>query len=195
MLCIRNGFCLPERGKKTADIGFLKNQVSVSVSVFKIRYQPNSSVKCFQCSVMSINSCSYAVLQGYVCKALLPQKLEFALLPGCLQRGTFEAKYQEQLWYAHRTVYYLSKPKCIVQFSRVSAHSQTYQPSAILEPSARPRVTAKSSLAVLHLKDVNHASLAAARTSLRQSGREALHASEQGRDRGRITTTDIKNIH
>lgn len=40
---------------------------------------------------------------------------------------------------------------------------------AILEPSARPRVTVKSSLAVLHLKDVNHASLAGARTSFRQS--------------------------
>lgn len=62
----------------------------------------------------------------------------------------------------------------LVQSPRLSADSQTYQPSAILDPSARPRVTVKSSLALLHLKDVNHASLAGARTSFRQSAREAL---------------------
>lgn len=137
------------------------------------------------------------VLQGHVCKALFLQNYSyFYSHASVVLKGPVNAKISSTavVWTCG-TAYYLSKPKWIVQFPHASAHSQTYQPSAILEPSARPRVAVKSSLAVLHLKDVNHASLAGARTSFRQSAREALHASEQRRDRGRITTTDIKNIH
>lgn len=161
--------------------------------VLKTLYRTVSSVKRCQSSIMSFDTSP--VLQGHICKALLLQNYSyFCSHASVVLKGPVNAKISSTavVWTCS---YYLSKPKWIVQFPHASAHSQTYQPSAILEPSARPRVTVKSSLAVLHLKDVNHASLAGARTSFRQSAREALHASEQRRDRGRITTTDIKNIH
>lgn len=66
------------------------------------------------------------------------------------------------------------RAKWLVQSPHVNADFQTHQPSAILEPSARPSVTVKPLLALFHLKDVNHASLAGARTSFHQSASEAL---------------------